>query len=29
VQKIGRLTRALVFGKMRGGMNKEEVEKLA
>ncbi len=28
VQKISRSIRALVFGKMRGGMNKEEIEKL-
>jgi hypothetical protein len=29
VQKIGRSTKDFVFGKMKGGMNKEEVEKLS
>jgi hypothetical protein len=29
VQKIGRSTRDLVFGKMKRGISKEEVERLA
>jgi hypothetical protein len=29
VQKIRRSTKDLIFGKMKGGMNKEEVERLS